>query len=207
MGPHDDADDLPTGPPPREERPWLHPSELPPPPAGPEATAVRAYAAGPSRPRLWIVLTASALVGTVVAVVVVGLVHQLGPTDNDGDAAAPPMSAAGTLATASSVVYDERPVSSSAPRAAIDRRAWLGIEGADADGGVLVTGVADSGPAATAGVHTGDLIVAAARETVASMDDLQAILARFDPGAVFVVEVLRDAHLRIRLMAVLGARA
>jgi S1-C subfamily serine protease len=198
MGPDDDADDLPTGPPPPPaERPWLHPSELPPPPA---------VATGPSRPRLWMVLTASALVGTVVAVVVVGLVNQLAPPDTGGDAAAPAASVANTLATASSAAYDDRTLSSSLPRAATDRRAWLGIEGTDGDGGVLVTGVAESGPAATAGVHTGDLIVGAARESVESMRDLQAILARFDPGAVFVVEVIRDTHLRVRLMAVLGVR-
>jgi C-terminal processing protease CtpA/Prc len=203
MGPDDDADDLPPRPPPpRAQRPWRHPSEL------------EARSQASKRPKLWIVVTASALVGTVMAVVMVGLVREFGSSGADSEAAtdaalAPVPSregndgsdtansgTVGTLGTLGSTLAQSTPGATP----------WLGIEGTDVDGGVLVTGVAAEGPAATAGVRPGDLIVAAEREPVATMADLRAIMANFEPGSIFVLDVLRT-HYRVRLMAVLGVRS
>jgi membrane-associated protease RseP (regulator of RpoE activity) len=220
MGPDDDADDLPPRPPPpRTERPWLHPSEL-------DESAVSTAARTPAmkRPDLWTVITASALVGTVVAVVMVGLVRELGssgtdaavtdasvtperqaPQDEGSDDSVPSdddssVTGAGAPALGStlSTLTQPQPSGATAP--------WLGIDGMDVDGGVLVTGLTPGGPAATAGMRPGDLIVAAERQAVATLDDLRAMLSRFEPGATFVLDVLRE-HYRVRLMAVLGVRA
>jgi S1-C subfamily serine protease len=200
MGPDDDAEDLPTRPPPpRTERPWRHPSEL-----DERSPATK-------RPNIWIVLTASALVGTVVAVVMVGLVRELGSSGGDDDTAV-------DAALAPAPNRDESDSSDTLNRGTAgtlgstlaqppaDATPWLGIEGTDVDGGVLVTGVTAHGPAATAGVRPGDLIVAAEREPVATMADLRAMLAHFEPGSTFVLDVLRT-HYRVRLMAVLGVRS
>jgi S1-C subfamily serine protease len=155
------------------------------------------------------VVTASALVGTVVAVVAVGLVSQLGSPDADGDSAVLSAgSVSSTVATAGSVP-DDRTDGSTFPRAATGGQAWLGIQGTDDDdgeGGVLVTGVDRAGPAATAGLRTGDVIVGADRDEVESMGDLHAIIADARPGDVFVLDVVRG-DVRIRMMAVLGERS
>ena len=112
--------------------------------------------------------------------------------------------ATSTLATAGSV-RDDRTDESTFPRAATGGEAWLGIEGTDDDDGVLVASVDRTGPAATAGLRIGDVIVAADRQEVESMDDLHVIIADARPGDVFVIDVHRG-DVRVRLMAVLGER-
>jgi C-terminal processing protease CtpA/Prc len=200
MGTDDDADELPPSPPPpRTERPWRHPSEL------------DERSLPTKRPNIWIVLTASALVGTVVAVVMVGLVRELGSSGGDNDAAtdaalAPTSSREETDASDTLNPGTVSTLGSTLAQAAPSATPWLGIEGTDVDGGVLVTGVTAEGPAATAGVRPGDLIVAAEREPVATMADLRTMLAHFEPGSIFVLDVVRT-HYRVRLMAVLGVRS
>lgn len=207
MGPDDDADDPPIGPPPpRAERPWRHPSELGErPPPSPRSSG--SSGAGPRRPGLWVVITASALVGTVLAVVVVGLVRELQPTSSErGDAVAGPGPAPeSTLVNDASAVHEGRTLGPTLPRGS-PGDPWLGITGRDADGAVLVTDVDESGPAATAGVAPGDLIVAVQRQAIASMAELQAVIAALEPGAVLVLDVMRD-RAQVSLMAVLGVRA
>jgi hypothetical protein len=218
MGPDDDADDLPPRPPPpRTERPWLHPSEVD------EAAKGTMAARTPTmkRPDLWTVITASALVGTVVAVVMVGLVRELGSSGTDAavsDASlTPDRQASQDDGSDDSVPSDDDTTVTGAgapalgstlsqPQPSDGATPWLGIDGMDVDGGVLVTGVTAGGPAATAGVRPGDLIVAAERQAVATLGDLRDLLSRFEPGAIFVLDVLREQY-RVRLMAVLGVRA
>ena len=133
--------------------------------------------------------TVSAIVGTVAVVVVVALVRELPPTDvTDRDVATGPSASANTLLDVSDLT-GSRTFGPTIPRANAER-AWLGIEGRDADGAVLVTAVVASGPAALAGVRAGDLIVAAEREAVATMAQLQALVAALEPGVVFVLDVL-----------------
>jgi S1-C subfamily serine protease len=76
------------------------------------------------------------------------------------------------------------------------RHVWLGIEGADPEGGqagtgVVVDEVAPDGPAEEAGLHPTDVIVAVADEPVGSMADLVAELRRHEPGDEVEVEYLR----------------
>jgi S1-C subfamily serine protease len=204
MGPDDDADEVPAGPPPPPaERPWRHPSELDerrsPGPPGPGAAK-----AGPRRPGLWFVLTASALVGTVVAVIAVGLVSEMRPEAKGGDASAGSGPAvASTLVGDAPAVNEGRTLGPTITRGPVADRPWLGIQGTDGEGAVLVTGVTESGPAATAGIEPGDLIVAAQREAIETMAALQGLIARLEPGAVLVLDLLRG-ETRIRVMAVLG---
>jgi membrane-associated protease RseP (regulator of RpoE activity) len=224
MGPDDDADDfLPRPPPPRTERPWRHPSEI-------DERAAALGATTTKRPHLWIVLTASALVGTVVALGMVALVREIGssggggvanraalststepdasgdggqPGDADEEAEEPGVDDTGAAGTQDGRTAGTLGSTLAQPSGAAP---WLGIEGMDADGGVLVTGVAAAGPAATAGVRPGDVIVAAERKAVATLAELRTMLDRFEPGAVVVLDVLRDRY-RVRLMAVLGVRS
>ncbi|MGH9116710.1 MAG: PDZ domain-containing protein [Acidimicrobiales bacterium] len=201
----DDADDVPAGPPPPPaERPWRHPSELDerrsPAPSGPGVAR-----AGPRRPGLWFVLTASALVGTVVAVIAVGLISEMRPKAAKGgeaSAGSDPGSAS-TLVGDAPAVNEGRTLGPTITRRPVADRPWLGIQGTDAEGAVLVTGVAEPGPAATAGVEPGDLIVAAQQEAIDSMAALQALIARREPGDVLVLDLLRG-DTRVRVMAVLG---
>ncbi len=66
----------------------------------------------------------------------------------------------------------------------IGDRAILGIEvdGRTSGDGVTVSGVQDGGPAAAAGLRTGDTITAVDGTTVASLDDLQRALDGHAPG-------------------------
>ncbi len=78
---------------------------------------------------------------------------------------------------------------------------WLGMEGSDLDpesaaeqhldGGVLVRRVAAEGPAATAGLRPGDVIIAVDRNELTSMSALVSDLRRRDPGDALTVEFER----------------
>src|SRR5687768_8047719 len=116
------------------------------------------------------------LVGTVAVVVVVALARELPAQDAaDADGATGPEGSANTLLEVSDI-RGGRTLGPTITRHATEE-AWLGIEGRDADGAVLVTRVVASGPASTAGLRPGDLIVAAQRQMVASMAELQALVA------------------------------
>ncbi len=65
--------------------------------------------------------------------------------------------------------------------------------GLDERDGVLVRGVADGSPAATADLREGDLVVAAGGSTIGSVDDLHGVLDRTDPGAPLRLDVVRGA--------------
>ena len=208
MGPDDDADELPAGPPPPpSERPWRHPSELAAPRPAPRSVAARGTTPL-RRPGRWFVITASALVGTVVAVIAVGLVLEMRPTTGKGGDASVGTDEAGasTRAGDAAAIREGRTLGPTITRRPLDDRAWLGIEGTDEGGAVRVTRVIDSGPAATAGVQPGDVILAAQREAIGSMADLQALIATLDPGVVLVLDLLRG-QTRMQVMAVLGVRS
>jgi putative serine protease PepD len=72
-------------------------------------------------------------------------------------------------------------------------RAYLGVSVATQfNGGVLVQSVEGNGPAASAGIKPGDLIVAVNKTPVANTDELAAVLAGIKPGTTIPVEVVRD---------------
>ena len=64
--------------------------------------------------------------------------------------------------------------------------------GLPAKAGVLVRGVEDGSPAASAGVQPGDVIAEIDRKPVGSVDDLERALARLKPGAPVLLFVRRN---------------
>jgi putative serine protease PepD len=72
------------------------------------------------------------------------------------------------------------------------RRASLGVRVATAlDGGVLVVSVESGGPADSAGIKPGDVIVAIDKTPVANTDELSTLLAEVRPGTKITVDVIR----------------
>ncbi|NNM72170.1 S1C family serine protease [Enterovirga aerilata] len=57
-----------------------------------------------------------------------------------------------------------------APRRAV--RPWLGVYATEVDGRVVVAGLAEGGPAETAGLHVGDIVLAVAGTEVATLAEL-----------------------------------
>jgi S1-C subfamily serine protease len=73
-------------------------------------------------------------------------------------------------------------------------RGWLGVVCADApNGGAEVTTVLGGSPAATAGLHTGDVVEAVDAHPVASLADLQARLYTSEPGTRLLLTVLHGS--------------
>ncbi|MFM8980586.1 MAG: M28 family peptidase [Planctomycetia bacterium] len=87
---------------------------------------------------------------------------------------------------------DERLQYTDPPRPA--RRPRLGITpGREADPrGVPVAGVAPGGPAATAGLQAGDVLLALAGQAVRTLQDLQEVLRKLEPGKAVPLRLLRD---------------
>jgi S1-C subfamily serine protease len=74
------------------------------------------------------------------------------------------------------------------------RRAWVGIYAEATEEGVAVTGLVPDGPAATAGVREGDVIVAVNFAEVESREDVYRKLWKHEAGAVVRLGVLRDSE-------------
>jgi S1-C subfamily serine protease len=68
-------------------------------------------------------------------------------------------------------------------------RAYLGVEGSTAAGGVLVERVQPDSPAQAAGMHASDTLQSVDGRGVRSMSDLSSILQGYEPGDVVTVEV------------------
>jgi len=71
--------------------------------------------------------------------------------------------------------------------------AFLGVQVADTDGGALIAGVVAGGPAASAGLTSGDVITAVAGRTVRAASAVKAILLTKKPGATIAVRYLDGA--------------
>jgi S1-C subfamily serine protease len=83
-------------------------------------------------------------------------------------------------------------------------RAYLGVRIATQfGGGVLVTSVERGGPADSAGIKPGDLIVAVNKTVVANTDELATVLAQIKPGTTIPIEVLRNGR-KLRLQVKVG---
>ena len=87
-------------------------------------------------------------------------------------------------------------------RSAAPPRPWLGMYTADAQGRLVVNGLAAGGPAELAGVATGDLVVAVAGERVQSLAELFRQIWRQGPaGTEIALTLARDGtpiHLQVR---------
>ncbi len=74
-------------------------------------------------------------------------------------------------------------------------RPWLGIYSAESDSKIVVAGVAENGPAAAAGMRTGDIVWAVRDESVTSLADFyRKVWASGPAGAEIPIEVLRDGR-------------
>ncbi len=73
------------------------------------------------------------------------------------------------------------------------RRAMLGVNlGGALQGGVRVNGVSPGGPAAEAGVRTGDVIVAVQAKPVTTGRELVKVMEAIEPGEKVALELKRD---------------
>jgi S1-C subfamily serine protease len=81
-------------------------------------------------------------------------------------------------------------------------RPWLGMYTQEADGQLMVAGLADNGPAQSAGVRPGDLVLEVAAERVNSLADMLRKIWRLGPAGTEVSLTLgRDGaltHVRVR---------
>ncbi len=68
-------------------------------------------------------------------------------------------------------------------------RAYLGVEGSTAAGGVLVERVQPDSPAQAAGMHAADTLQSVDGHRIRSMSDLSSLLQGYEPGDVVTVEV------------------
>jgi S1-C subfamily serine protease len=75
-------------------------------------------------------------------------------------------------------------------------RPWLGIYLSEVDGLLIVRKLAEQGPAASAGMHTGDVIIGVAGQPVTSMADFYRKLWRAGgPGDKVLLTVLKGAQM------------
>jgi membrane-associated protease RseP (regulator of RpoE activity) len=180
----DDADDLPSGPPPPpDKRAWRHPSEL-------GLLAEQSERRSPRRRTGWL-LAAAAATASLLALVIVGVIREVGSPSGVAVDRSP--------ATQNT---DVEPPSQPSVRGAA---AWLGVDGADVPDrtGAVVVSVSERSPAAAAGLVAGDLIIAVDGRAIASFADLQVVVAEHDAGDVVVLEVMR-ATVRLEVRCVFG---
>jgi S1-C subfamily serine protease len=81
-------------------------------------------------------------------------------------------------------------------------RAWVGFYPQGFDGGVVISGVVARGPAETAGLKTGDLVLSVDGFRVTTLRELYAAIWRKGPGDALRLQVLRDSA--IRMVEVIG---
>jgi len=75
-------------------------------------------------------------------------------------------------------------------------RAWIGFYPQGYDGGIVVSGVVDDGPAAKAGIERADLILSVEGESVSTLRELYQALWRKHPGETLGFQILRDSAIR-----------
>ena len=85
------------------------------------------------------------------------------------------------------------------------RHTWLGVEGADADGGARVTKVAGGSPAAQAGLSNDDVIAAVDGTKIVSMSALRVALRGHHTGETITLVVSRSGQ-DLTMTATLGEK-
>jgi serine protease Do len=95
-------------------------------------------------------------------------------------------------------LYEERiDVLLGHPEPSRRQRAWLGFYPQEFDGGVILTGIVEGGPADRASLLRGDLILSVDGETVGGLRQLYAAAWRKQPGDTLGLQVLRDSVIRV----------
>jgi putative serine protease PepD len=121
--------------------------------------------------------------GRVIGInsVIKSLVDQSGEAGNIGIAFAIPINQAGRVA---SELIDTGKARRTVIGAELDPRASTGTSAVAGGGGVRLSKVDAGGPAAAAGLQTGDVVVRIANHPVDVPHDLIALVRRYDPGTV-----------------------
>jgi S1-C subfamily serine protease len=83
-------------------------------------------------------------------------------------------------------------------------RAYLGIAGGEATSGVFVASVTAHGPAATAGIHAGDVIVSVDGRPTSTTAQLTTVLAALSPGQSVPVVLRSQNGAKATLQVTLG---
>jgi S1-C subfamily serine protease len=83
------------------------------------------------------------------------------------------------------------------PMPASERHAWIGFYPQASDGGVSISGVVPGGPAESAGLERGDLLVSIDGQPVRSLRQLYSSLLAKAPGETVGMQVLRDESIRV----------
>jgi S1-C subfamily serine protease len=86
-------------------------------------------------------------------------------------------------------------------------RAFLGVAVATiTGGGVIVEGVQPGGPAATAGIKPGDVIVSVAGKSTPTTDVLSSVLATLRPGQTVPIQILSPSGKQSTVQVKLGSQ-
>ena len=113
-----------------------------------------------------------------------------------------------TVLLAASVSWAAGPAPTPAPKTPLPPRpgpAWIGVFLGDAvDGGVRILEVVDEGPAAKAGLTSGDLVIRVDGKDIADRGDLSRALDRHAPGDTLQITILRAGESR-DMKVLLGA--
>jgi serine protease DegS len=78
-----------------------------------------------------------------------------------------------------------------------ERRAWIGFYPQATDDGIAVSGVVPAGPADSAGLQRGDLLVSVDGQSVRDLRHLYRELWRKGPGEVVGMQVLREERIHV----------
>jgi len=78
-----------------------------------------------------------------------------------------------------------------------ERHAWIGFYPQASDGGIAISGVVPGGPAESAGLQRGDLLVTVDGHAVQNLRQLYSTLWRRSPGDTVGMQVLRDESIHV----------
>jgi len=83
------------------------------------------------------------------------------------------------------------------PAPASERHAWMGFYPQASDGGIAISGVVPGGPAESAGLQRGDLLVSVDGHAVQNLRQLYRTLWRKHPGDTVGMQVLREESIHV----------
>jgi len=83
------------------------------------------------------------------------------------------------------------------PLPAPERHAWVGFYPQASDGGIAISGVVPGGPAESAGLQRGDLLVSIDGHAVQNLRQLYRTLWRKHPGETVGMQVLREESIHV----------